>query len=170
MGQNLRVGTGPDPSDSPWATLANTTATLTTVDSMTRIRHGHDHRRSNARPQRRRQSRSGRAWVPLRPTVGERGSIRGSRSGSGTDPPGFRGETLEKAKLHNPLFTRGRTMGIWKCGVQPRISEIACWEGAAIGIRAGSRRLPQRASQPDAGPGPAQPCNRSPRYVNVQDH
>ena len=39
---------------------------------------------------------AGGRWSPLRPTAGERGSIPGSRTGSGTDPPGFRGETLEK--------------------------------------------------------------------------
>ncbi len=109
---------------------------------------------------------AGERWSPLRPTVGERGSIPGSRAGSRTDPPGFQGETLEKAKLRNPLFTRGRTTGTWKRGVQARTSEIACWEGAAIGLRGGRMSTPTlegRIESPRAGRRPAQTAGRHPR-------
>ena len=45
-------------------------------------------------------SRSGWRLSPLRPCQGERGSIPGERSGSGTDPPAFRRERLENRELH----------------------------------------------------------------------
>ncbi len=43
---------------------------------------------------------AGERWSPLRPTVGERGSIPGSRTGSGTDPPAFCGKTGKNRKLY----------------------------------------------------------------------
>ena len=85
---------------------------------------------------------AGGRWSSFRPTVGERGSIPGSRTGSGTDPPGFQGETLEKAKLRNPLFTSRRAMGSRIKSVQPRKSEIACREGAVIELRRGRMTAP----------------------------